>query len=80
MINRILKNWQTSVIGLITAIINLTVAFGLSLTTSQQTSIIAVVTSLGVCLGFLFAKDSSVTGGTTPATPEAQQRVNQDKG
>jgi hypothetical protein len=66
------KNWRTTLAG--AAISGAYAAFALAQhgTLSPQ--------ELVICFGLAFmgalAKDAAVTGGTIPATPEAEQRVN----
>lgn len=58
-----MKSWKTTSAGII-AIAGAIVAF--IFTAHDQAAIMAEITALVTGVGLLFAKDSNVTGGTTP--------------
>jgi hypothetical protein len=60
------KNWKTSLVGAVV------ILAGVALSATGNVYGAALIP---VGLGFLFTKDSDVTGGSTPATPEAEKRV-----
>lgn len=60
------KNWKTSLVGAVV------ILAGVALTAIGNVAGVAII-PIGV--GFFFTKDSDVTGGTNPATPEAEKRV-----
>lgn len=62
-----MKNWKTSLVG------GILILAGVALSCTGNVPVGATVVTMGV--GFLMAKDGDVTGGTTPATPEAEKRV-----
>ncbi len=66
----IAKNWKTTLAGLLVILIPIAVKLGY-ITSDMAAAIVTVLTGLG----FLAAKDGNVTGGTNPATEEAQTRV-----
>lgn len=57
-------NYKTTLTGLITAILNLIVFFGLNITPEQTMIIISSLTTIGLFVVSIFAKDKDVTGGT----------------
>ena len=59
-----LVNWRTTIPGLVTAVINLVVLFGIDLNVEQTTGLVTVFTTIGLLIVSFFAKDSNVTGGT----------------
>lgn len=66
-----MKSWKTTVGGLMTAA-------GLSMQASPDKTVQVigwVVAAIGSAVVGVSAKDSNVTGGTNPSTPEAEQRV-----
>lgn len=68
-----MKSWKTTSAG-ITAIVGVIV----SLVFAPVITPVLIMTSVPTLLlgiGLLFSKDSNVTGGTTPSTPEAASRV-----
>lgn len=70
-----IKSWKTTSLGILTivgAVVGL--AFAPVITAPV---IMAASTSIVTGIGLLFSKDSDVTGGTTPATPEAAERLHQ---
>lgn len=74
-----MKNWKTTLTGLVTAIVNIFVLFGVppfvGYTADQQTLLVGSATTIGLFLISIFAKDSNVTGGTKAQTAEAKRRV-----
>jgi hypothetical protein len=66
MLSGMMKNWQTTLLGLAAAIINLHQG-GMSWENAALSAVLAL-------FGFV-AKDRAVTGGTIPATVEAQARA-----
>lgn len=69
------KSWKTTSAGILTLV---SVAVGLIFAPEITAPLImASATSALAGIGLLFSKDSNVTGGTTPATPEAAHRTNQ---
>lgn len=70
-----MKNWKTSLAGLLTSV-------GLVLTTNNNPTFQTVGTiaaAVGTLLMGMSGKDFNVTGGTVAATPEATERVIEDK-
>lgn len=57
-------NWKTTLPGLVTAVINIAVLFGLEIDTETKVKLVLSITTIGLFLTSLFAKDSNVTGGT----------------
>jgi len=58
MFKSIIKNWKTSVVGLVVSVINTLSIFGLfNFTEAQKTGVVSLVTTIGVLLGMFFAKD-----------------------
>lgn len=69
------KSWKTTVGGIFAAI-----GTGLALATSPVLKIVGTILGgLGTVIVGAAAKDSNVTGGTKPSTPEAAERVLEDK-
>lgn len=70
-----MKSWKTTSFGILTII---GAVVGLIFAPEITAPIImTAATSIVGGIGLLFSKDSNVTGGTTPATPEAAHRTNQ---
>jgi hypothetical protein len=71
------KSWRTTIAGLVAglpiAIDALMTAYNAGTFTGKSGSQLAG--AIGIVLFGLFAKDSQVTGGTIPSTPEAEARV-----
>lgn len=83
LIQRTLKNkpklmkitsWKTTSAGILLIIGSIGGIFFAPLITLPVIMTAATGTLAGI--GLLFSKDSNVTGGTTPATPEAAHRTN----
>ena len=68
-----MKNWKTTSSGILLIIGAVVGVVFAPVITSVV--IMAAATSAITGLGLLFAKDFNVTGGTTPATPEAKSRI-----
>ena len=73
-----MKSWKTTVAGIVTIVIALgsaalTLLDGNSATNPDMGALIAAFVA---GIGLITAKDSNVTGGTKPATPEAAVRTN----
>ncbi len=68
-------NWETTIAGLATAIINITILFGFDLTPEQTLVVISSATTIGLFVVSVLAKDKNVTGGTKPQTYEARRRT-----
>lgn len=70
------KSWKTGLAGILAILpIILHAIFPNVITTEVATSL----TGVFVGLGLIAAKDSNVTGGTNPSTPEAAQRTEDKK-
>lgn len=65
-------NWKTSIGALVALLSQLLPLVGVSIGVEVQGALI----TLGVFIVGLFAKDNNVTGGTKPATKEAETRIN----
>lgn len=68
-------NWKTTLTGLITALTNLAVLVGIDLTPEQTTVVVSSVTTIGVFIISILAKDKDVTGGTKPQNKESEGRL-----
>lgn len=71
------RSWKTTVLGVVTIISAVAgaVKFLVDGDPATNPDFFAVWTAILAGVGLIFAKDSGVTGGTVPATPEAQARV-----
>jgi hypothetical protein len=72
-------NWQTNLAGLGT-IFGAAASVITSVSHKQmpdETQMGVLFAALSAGIGLLKAKDKNVTGGTVPATPEAERRVRQ---
>ena len=67
------KNWKTGTAGVATIALGVTsiVSGG----PSDQKSLTEGIAAILAGIGLFAAKDANVTGGTTPATPEAEKRI-----
>jgi hypothetical protein len=68
-----IKNWRTSLVGIITIIIAIYHCFE-----GHHLDLQCVLLAIPG-LGFLLTKDQAVTGGTVAATVEAERRVDSPK-
>ena len=52
-------NWQTTLPGLITAIVNIVILFGLEIDEKSKTLLVASTTTIGLFIVSIFAKDKN---------------------
>lgn len=70
-----ITSWKTTSFGILTIV---GAIVGLIYTPEITAPVIMLAaTDILIGIGLLFSKDSNVTGGTTPSTPEAAHRVHQ---
>lgn len=72
-----MKSWKTTVTGILTIVIALGSAAMSLLDADPATNpdFGAIIAAITAGIGLITAKDSSVTGGTVAATPEAAART-----
>ncbi len=74
-------NWKTTLAGLVTAVLNIITLFScdilnaICITAEQKLTLSGSITTIGVVLIAIFAKDKDVSGGSKPQTPEAEKRI-----
>lgn len=74
-----MKNWKTTIGGVVNAIAAILAIFGASVAPEQKEAIIGgavALATIGNTVVGLFAKDNNVTGGTKAQTREAETRTN----
>lgn len=73
-----MKNWKTTIGGVINAIAAVLAIFGVMISPEQKEAILGgavALATIGNAIVGLFAKDNNVTGGTKPQTNEASRRT-----
>lgn len=71
-----IKNWKTSLFGstgIIAALFDIINNFAMGTPENINWTVDIPILTTGI--GLLFAKDGNVTGGSIPATPEAENRI-----
>ena len=69
------KNWRTGLAGIAAIATGAASVINSPGGTDMTQGIAAILAGIGL----LTAKDAQVTGGTVPATPEAEKRTEKDK-